>query len=117
KEVGLDRVVMAMGVNFGDVDNDGYPDFYLGTGAPSYAALVPNVMYRNQEGKRFVDITSSSGTGHLQKGHGVAFGDINNDGDQDIFLHVGGAVPGDAYGNVLFRNPGHKNHWISLKLV
>ena len=30
----------------------------------------------------FVDVTASTGTGHLQKGHGVAFGDINNDGNQ-----------------------------------
>ena len=117
REAGLERVLMPMGSNFGDLDNDGYPDFYLGTGAPSYAALVPNVLYHNRGGKSFADITSSSGTGHLQKGHGVAFADLNNDGNEDIFLHVGGAVPGDNYGNVLFRNPGHRNHWIRLRLV
>lgn len=117
KEVGLDRISMAMGANFGDIDNDGFLDFYLGTGSPSYGALVPNLMFRNQAGKYFVDITASSGTGHLQKGHGISFGDINNDGDQDIFLHVGGAVPGDTYSNVLFKNPGHKNDWIGVRLV
>ena len=118
RQVGLDRVFMPMGANFGDVDNDGFLDFYLGTGAPSYAALVPNVLFRNHDGKYFVDITTSSGTGHLQKGHGIAFGDIDNDGDQDIFLEVGGAVPGDKYASALFRNPGqHANNWISLRLV
>ena len=35
---------MPMGANFGDVDNDGYPDIYFGTGEPSYAALLPNVL-------------------------------------------------------------------------
>ncbi len=118
QEVGLDRVFMPMGANFGDVDNDGFLDFYLGTGAPSYAALVPNVLFRNHDGKYFVDITTSSGTGHLQKGHGVAFADINNDGDEDIALEIGGAVPGDKYPSVLFKNPGHHgNNWISIRLV
>jgi hypothetical protein len=52
----------------------------------------------------------------LQKGHGIAFGDIDNDGDQDIFLHTGGAVPGDAYRNVVFENSGRANHWVALRL-
>ena len=117
KKARLERISMAMGANFGDVDNDGFLDFYLGTGSPSYAAVVPNLMFRNNEGRYFVDITASSGTGHLQKGHGIAFGDIDHDGDQDIFLHTGGATPGDAYGNVLFENPGHDNSWIGIRLV
>ncbi|HWP45503.1 MAG TPA: FG-GAP-like repeat-containing protein, partial [Blastocatellia bacterium] len=91
KLAGLDRVVPSMGANFGDLDNDGYLDFYLGTGSPSYAALMPNFMFRNHEGKHFVDVTSSTGTGHLQKGHGIAFSDIDNDGDQDVFINIGGA--------------------------
>ena len=108
-----------MGANFGDVDNDGFVDFYLGTGAPSYTALMPNFFFRNISGKSFVDVTASSGTGHLQKGHGVAFGDINNDGDQDLFVNVGGFIPGDKYNKALFENPNQNNgnHWIALKLI
>ena len=55
--------------------------------------------------------------GHLQKGHGIAFADMDNDGDQDIFLHSGGAVPGDAYPNSLFANPGNMNRWIEVGLA
>ena len=117
KQVGLERAFMPMGSNFGDVDNDGFLDFYLGTGSPSFASLVPNVLFRNKEGKYFVDITASSGMGHLQKGHGIAFGDFDNDGDQDIVQEVGGAVPGDRSANALFRNPGHGNNWIRIQLV
>jgi hypothetical protein len=117
KDVGLDKVFMPMGSNFGDIDNDGWLDIYLGTGNPSYASLIPSVLLRNREGKRFVDVTASSGTGELHKGHGVAFADLDNDGDQEIVFEVGGAVPGDAHAMRLFRNPGHGNDWLALRLV
>ena len=117
KEVGLNRVVPTMGANFGDLDNDGFLDFYLGTGAPSYAALMPNFMFHNRGGRSFTDVTAATGTGHLQKGHGVAFGDINNDGNQDLYVNIGGFLPGDAYNKALFANPGHANNWISIKLT
>ena len=115
--VKLDRVVPAMGANFGDIDNDGYLYFYLGTGAPSYAALMPNFLFRNHDGKYFVDVTAATGTGHLQKGHGVAFADLDDDGQVDIFENIGGFVPGDAYYRALFKNPGHEANWIRVKLV
>jgi hypothetical protein len=112
----LDKVLVAMGANFGDLDNDGWLDFYVGTGDPDLATLIPNRMFRNAEGRFFQDVTTSGGFGHLQKGHGIAFADLDNDGDQDIYEVIGGAFPGDNYRNVLFLNPGHGNHWITLKL-
>ena len=112
----VDRVMLAMGANFGDLDNDGFLDIYVGNGAPDLNTLVPNRMFRNLEGKVFQDVTTSGGFGHLQKGHGVAFGDLDNDGDQDIYEVIGGWFTGDAYQNVLFRNPGHGNRWITMVL-
>jgi hypothetical protein len=114
---GLDRPVLAMGMGVGDFDNDGFLDIYLGTGRPDYAALMPNVLYKNVEGRRFEDISTSSGTGHLQKGHGVSFADWEGVGDLDLFVEVGGAVPGDRANNLLFRNPGQGRHWLAVKLV
>ena len=117
KEVGLDRPVFSMGSNFGDIDNDGWLDMYLGTGNPDYRSLVPNRMFKNIDGKKFVDVTMSSRTGNLQKGHGVAFADMDNDGDQDIFIETGGAYKGDAYYNSFYVNPGqNNNNWISVLL-
>jgi hypothetical protein len=116
KECGLDRLLVSMGANFGDLDNDGWLDFYVGTGTPDLTVLIPNRMFRNDRGKRFQDVTTSGGFGQLQKGHGVAFGDINNSGTQDIFSIVGGAVEADLYTRQLFANPGHGNNWIKLKL-
>jgi hypothetical protein len=117
KEAGVDRVYSPMGSNFGDLDNDGYLDFYLGTGDPNLSTLVPNRLFKNVAGKRFAEITASSRMGHLQKGHGVAFGDWDRDGAQDVFIQLGGAVHGDQYHNVLFQNPGQGNNWLSVKLV
>jgi len=61
-------------------------------------------------------VTTSAGMGHLQKGHGVAFGDIDNDGDQDVFEEMGGFFDGDVAQNVLYKNPGHGHHWVTLRL-
>jgi hypothetical protein len=119
KEAGLDIVFATMGSNYGDLDNDGFLDMYLGTGDLDLATLVPNRMLKNVAGERFADITASSRTGNLQKGHGVAFGDWDRDGDVDVFIQMGGAVNGDKYHNILFQNqnPGQGNHWLTVKLI
>jgi hypothetical protein len=117
KELGLTRPDATMGANFGDIDNDGFLDFYLGTGYPDYASVMPSVMYLNKKGKAFADITTAGGFGHLQKGHAVAFADLDHDGDQDVFEQMGGAYPGDRFNDALYENPGLGNHWITLRLV
>ena len=116
-EVGLDHVFMTMGANFGDLDNDGFLDIYLGTGNPAYGSLLPKVLLHNNAGKSFTDITSSSGTGELHKGHAVAFADLSNNGLTDLLEEVGGAVPGDRHAFRLFENPGNTDDWITLHLV
>jgi hypothetical protein len=113
-ETGIDKVMYTMGSNFGDLDNDGYLDFYVGTGDPDMRALMPNRMFRNVNGTHFEEVTASGGFGHLQKGHGVSFADLNNNGHQDIFTVIGGALEGDVYMNALFKNPGNDHNWITL---
>lgn len=117
EQTGIDVTASPMGSNFADFDNDGFLDVYLSTGGPSYSMLVPNVMLKNVDGKKFVDVTIASGTGHLQKGHQVACGDWDRDGDTDLFVQLGGAVPGDQFRSVLFQNPGNENHSLSVRLV
>ena len=117
EKAGLNRVLHAMGSNYGDLDNDGWLDLYLGTGDPDYLTVIPNRMFRNAEGKRFQDVTTSAGLGHLQKGHAVSFADVDNDGDQDLYLDLGGAYQGDLAPNALFANPGSGGSWVKLQLV
>lgn len=116
-KLGLNSLVYAMGANFGDINNDGYPDMYFGTGNPVYQSLIPNKMFLNLAGQKFADVTSSSRLGNLQKGHGVSFADVDNDGDQDIYIEMGGAYPGDAYQNSFYINPGQNdNRWLKISL-
>lgn len=113
---GLNTVLHTMGSNFGDLDNDGWLDFYAGTGAPEYETLLPSRMFRGDSRGSFQDVTTSGGFGQLQKGHGIAFGDLDNDGDQDVYSVVGGVLAGDHYPNQLFENPGHGQNWLKLDL-
>jgi hypothetical protein len=112
----INRVALSMGSNYGDIDNDGYPDFYIGTGSPTLRMVIPNRLFRNAGGVEFQDVTYSAGIGHLQKGHGIGFGDIDNDGDQDLFAEMGGFYEIDVFPDALYENPGHGNHWVTLRM-
>jgi hypothetical protein len=116
-ESGLFKTVFAMGSNFGDIDNDGFLDMFFGSGNPNFESLVPNKMFRNNGGKGFNEVTTSARVGSLQKGHSVAFADMDNDGDQDIYIDLGGAFEGDAFPSAFYVNPGqNKNNWICIDL-
>jgi hypothetical protein len=77
----LNRVYMPMGSNFGDVDNDGYPDI-LDRQPVVLQRWAPCSCTTARDDVR--DVTVSSGTGDTQ-GHGVAFADIDGDGDLVVF--------------------------------
>ena len=91
------------GVALFDYDGDGWLDLYLvsGTFLPiGKSKAGRNRLYKNLDGTHFRDVTESSGLGFHGFGHGVVVGDIDNDGDPDVFLCNYGS-------NRLYRNNGN----------
>ena len=95
---------MGSGAAFFDYDNDGYLDLYIVNGAPlpgfrCEGELIRNALYRNNRDGTFTEVTEEAGVGDTGYGMGVATGDYDNDGDQDLYVTNFGA-------NVLYRNNG-----------
>ena len=117
-----DPPLSTMGASYGDLDNDGCLDFYLGTGTPEPWYVLPNLMYvGRREGWKCrggtVDVSRLHGFGTVQKGHGIVFFDFDEDGDQDVYSALGGMWPGDEWPNQLFVNEGDTgNAWVKLRL-
>jgi enediyne biosynthesis protein E4 len=77
----------SMGVDCGDYDNDGWPDFLM----TSYQGELP-VLYRNRGDGTFEDVTVRARVGTAALRHvnwGVGFVDFDNDGHRDIFMACG----------------------------
>ncbi len=103
--------ILPPGVALFDMDNDGDLDAYLVQGRPLDAArpepALRGRLYRNDldpaqgpRSLRFTDVTAASGIEATAYGFGVATGDIDNDGDTDLYLTNFG-------GNTLYRNNGN----------
>ncbi|HEX5009473.1 MAG TPA: CRTAC1 family protein, partial [Planctomycetota bacterium] len=116
-EAGLARALLPLAASFGDVNGDGRLDIFLATGGPGYDLLVPNALLVNDRGQHFLDGTTAAGLGHLQKGSGVAFADLDQDGDEDLLDELGGFYPGDEFPSALFENPGHGNGFLVVELA
>ncbi len=108
-----------MGAGVADLDNDGFVDFYFGTGDPQLSRLEPNRFFRNNGDGSFTDLTSWVNFARPgNKGHGVCFVDIDEDGDLDVYAQLGGHYPGDHAENAFYRNlKGSQNHWLEVDLT
>ena len=118
----FDMPMSTMGCSFGDINNDGCYDFYLGKGDPEAWFILPNLMYVGATqgtdcAERLINVSMLNGFGTIQKGHGIVFFDFDNDGRQDLYSSLGGMWPADAWPNQFFVNRSKlENSWIKIRL-
>ncbi len=92
------------GAVWADYDNDGWPDLYV----TNWGA---NVLYRNEAGQGFTDVTESAGVGDTTNGKSASWGDYDNDGHLDLYVtnwsctpRCGRPIEGDK--DALYHNNG-----------
>ncbi len=82
---GVHNTGKGLGVLFTDYNNDGYPDIFVANDA------VPDFLYRNNRDGTFTDVAITAGVAYNSEGRatasmGIASGDYDNDGVQDLFV-------------------------------
>jgi hypothetical protein len=110
REMGLDLSTTSVTAVFLDYDLDGFVDLYVGAYGDAFNDIPrlpffaqnakPNRLFRNDGGRRFVDVTERSGTGDTGWALAVAAADYDADGDPDL------TVANDFGRKCLFRNNG-----------
>ena len=121
--IGMDtRWMSGWGLKFFDYDNDGNLDLMLVNGFPDdlvdkeshYVTYAEPLMLFHNDGKNFKNVSLQSGPVFSKTfaARGLAVGDFNNDGAQDVLINVNDAAP------ILLKNNAAKgNHWLGIQLV
>ncbi|MCZ7641058.1 MAG: CRTAC1 family protein [Verrucomicrobia bacterium] len=97
------------GGSWADFDNDGDLDLFITRGQ---GTTTTNLLYANNGDGAFTQVTLGSMANDQGRWAGSAWADYDNNGFQDLFVT---GHPGTR--EVLYRNHGNGNHWISFKLV
>ncbi len=112
-----------MGASFGDLNNDGCYDFYLGTGSPEGWFIYPKLMFLGvADGKggcslKTANVSMTNNFASIQKGHGIVFFDYDNNGLQDVYSSLGGMWPADRWPNQFFVNKSStSSSWVKIRL-
>lgn len=120
---GITLLHSGWGTKFFDYDNDGLKDLIVAQGHdmdnvqmtnPDLHYKEPLLLMRNVGGGKFVDVSKESGDAFklVWAWRGLAVGDLNNDGREDMVVTTN---DGPAY--VIMNETPTKNHWLTLDLV
>ena len=121
--LGINRKYLGFGAAFFDFDNDGWKDILLANGHV-YSQLAgrklhlsykqPKILYSNLRNGRFADVSSKSGSGIQaeQLARGLAFGDLDNDGDLDVAVNNLDSPP-----SLLRNDGGNRSHALTVKCI
>lgn len=114
------KAMTGFGTAWFDYDNDGWLDLYIANGDvkveetrssnTAYPFDQPNQLYRNDAGA-FLETNGGAATDASEISRGVAFGDIDNDGDTDIVVSNNS---GPA--RLLINERGNQAAWLRLHL-
>ncbi|MFB3081611.1 MAG: FG-GAP-like repeat-containing protein [Nitrosomonadaceae bacterium] len=95
----------ALGAGWVDIENDGYLDLFI------LLEDQPDLLYHNKGDGTFINMADSAGLENRDLERVSAFGDLDEDGDQDIYVARFGKE------NLLYQNQGNANNWLMVKTV
>jgi hypothetical protein len=105
-----------MGAQFIDFDLDGDFDVILGPGNHPLPGMQPLFVYRNDGGNSFTNVTPLDNPIFYGKFHGMAFADLDRDGDPDLFVNNGGVLLSDRWRDMILENQTKGKTWLHIKL-
>ncbi|WP_198675300.1 CRTAC1 family protein [Pleomorphovibrio marinus] len=115
-EWGIDYNLMGQGVGVGDLDNNGYPDFYVGTGNSNIETMVPNVILENN-GVKLEPNSNVASVGFLGNSYSIQLVDTYQNGKLDIMATKGGYFEFEKHVPVFLKNHTENNHsWVQVRL-